>query len=129
MKLLITQSQSILDQVAGGVERFVGIFTWAEPRVTAMTILVVMALGWSTLHIQTIVELVLIDDKRRRQSYFQDCAGRVKFACIAYLWLLRHRHLPGRRARAIQEEKNARIERSSLLRQKSEQRAERFGRG
>ena len=114
VKLLITQSQSILDQVAGGVERFIGIFTWAEPRVTAMTILVVMALGWSTLYIQAIVRIgiELMTGVVAKVIFKIVTPERVKFACTCVLlWLLRHPAIfPDDVRRAIQEEKNARIE-------------------
>jgi len=114
VKLLITQSQSILDQVAGGVERFIGIFTWAEPRVTAMTILVVLALGWATLYIQTIVRVgfELMTGVVAKVVFKIVTPERVKFACTCgLLWLLRHPAIfPDDVRRAIQEEKNARIE-------------------
>jgi len=114
VKLLITQSQSILDQVAGGIERFVGIFTWAEPRVTAMIILVVMAFGWATLYIQTIVRvgLELMTGVIAKVIFKIITPERVKFACTCgLLWLLRHPAIfPNDVRRAIQEEKNARME-------------------
>jgi hypothetical protein len=114
VRLLITQSQSILDQVAGCIERFVGIFTWAEPRVTAMIILVVMAFGWATLYIQTIVRvgLELMTGVIAKVIFKIITPERVKFACTCgLLWLLRHPAIfPNEVRRAIQEEKNARME-------------------
>ena len=85
----------------------------AEPRVTAMTILVVLALGWATLYIQTIVRVgfELMTGVVAKVVFKIVTPERVKFACVRPLWLLRHPAIfPDDVRRAIQEEKNARIE-------------------
>ena len=122
--LLITQSQTIMDDIAGGVERFIGMFTWSEPRVTAMIILVVLASGWSALYIQEIVSVAfhLLTGVVAKVIFKIVTAERVKFACTCgLLWLLRHPALfPDDIRRAIQEEKNARIEAQLLAEAKKD---------
>lgn len=79
-----------------------------------MTILVVLALGWATLYIQTIVRVgfELMTGVVAKVVFKIVTPERVKFACTCgLLWLLRHPAIfPDDVRRAIQEEKNARIE-------------------
>lgn len=113
-----------MDDIAGGVERFIGMFTWSEPRVTAMIILVVLASGWSALYIQEIVSVAfhLLTGVVAKVIFKIVTAERVKFACTCgLLWLLRHPALfPDDIRRAIQEEKNARIEAQLLAEAKKD---------
>jgi len=73
-----------------------------------------MAFGWTTLYIQTIVRvgLELMTGVIAKVIFKIITPERVKFACTCgLLWLLRHPAIfPNDVRRAIQEEKNARME-------------------
>ena len=51
---MITLSQSILDEVAGGLERVAGVLSWEEPRVTAGFLLVILAAAWALVYVEVV---------------------------------------------------------------------------
>ena len=115
---MITLSQSILDEVAGGLERVAGILSWEEPRVTAGFLLVILGAAWALMYVEAVtrffVKIVLGVVVKTAFAIVSPSA--LKFGASAgILFAMRHPAiLPDEKTKVLQEAK-ARAAREAAL--------------
>ena len=115
---MITLSQSILDEVAGGLERVAGVLSWEEPRVTAGFLLVILAAAWALVYVEVVtrffVKIVL--GVVVKTVFTIVSPSTLKFGASAgILFAMRHPAiLPDEKTKVLQEAK-ARAAREAAL--------------
>ena len=106
---MITLSQSILDEVAGGLERVAGVLSWEEPRVTAGFLLVILVMAWALVYVEVVtrffVKIVL--GVVVKTAFTIVSPSTLKFGASAgILFAMRHPAiLPDEKTKVLQEAK------------------------
>ena len=115
---MITLSQSILDEVAGGLERVAGVLSWEEPRVTAGFLCVILVSAWALVYVEVVTRFFvkIILGVVVKTIFTVVSPSTLKFGASAgILFAMRHPAiLPDEKTKVLQEAK-ARAAREAAL--------------
>jgi flagellar biosynthesis GTPase FlhF len=115
---MITLSQSILDEVAGGLERVAGVLSWEEPRVTAGFLCAILVSAWALVYVEVVTRFFvkIILGVVVKTIFTVVSPSTLKFGASAgILFAMRHPAiLPDEKTKVLQEAK-ARAAREAAL--------------